>query len=171
MADNDARESFFSALNENYDALNHAFKAANDRGHRLFSALMEDAQQGQRDGIELARRWAESPLDLPAFYASLVEIATKSRGRARESFRGWLEELAEARREYAELLQRAMSANRVAAAAVPDVARGFSNRVSDTAQGEEPSPAQSNGRPSASERIPSLRASGGGPGVPTEAPR
>jgi hypothetical protein len=134
MAGNDAAGKFFEALNESSDALIDAVRAANDRGHRVSTALIESAQEGQREAVELARKWIGAPFDMAGFYSTLVESATKAQGRALDVTRQWFGELADAQKETREILQRVVTANRAANEATADVARGVFNRASEAVQ-------------------------------------
>ncbi len=134
MAGNEATEKFLNALNESYDALAMAVKAANDRSHRLTTALIEGAQQGQRESVHLARRWAERPLDLLGLYGSLIDAVTKAQGRTLEVSRLWLAELTEAQRESRDGWRRLQSASGSAAAATADRAKGFVRQADEATQ-------------------------------------
>ena len=78
MAGNDATAKFFDALNDTYDAVIDGIRAANDRGHRVSAALIEEAQEGQREAIKLAQKWTEAPLDFLSLYSSLTETTTNA---------------------------------------------------------------------------------------------
>lgn len=134
MAGNDAAERFLEALNEGSGALIDRVRAANDRRHRLSTALIEEVQEGQREAVELAKKWAAAPLDLLGWYGSLIESTTKAQGRALDVTRLWFGELSDARKETRELLQRMVSANRHAGEATLDFARDMFGRASETVQ-------------------------------------
>jgi hypothetical protein len=134
MAGNDAATKFFEAINETSDAVIDAVRAANDRGHRVSAAFIEQAQENQREAVELAKKFIAAPLDIPGFYSSLVENATKAQGRALDATRQWFGELAEAQKESREIVQRVVKANRTAGEATIDTARGLFNRATETIQ-------------------------------------
>lgn len=134
MAGNDAAGKFFEALNESSDALIDAIRAANDRGHRVSTALIESAQEGQREATELAKRWIAAPFDLAGFYSTVIESATRAQGRALEVTRQWFGELADAQKETREILQRVVKANRAVNEASVDVARGVFSRATEAVQ-------------------------------------
>ena len=102
---------FFQALDESAQALFSAGKASSERAYRLSQAAISDFQLAQRDLLRLTHSWAESPLDLLAWYTSVVETAISAQGRVAESARRWWKELAEARDEGRDALQRSASAN------------------------------------------------------------
>ena len=134
MAGNDATSKFFEALNDSSDALIDAVRAANDRGHRVSTALIQSAQEGQREAVELTRKWLTAPLDIAGFYSSLIESATRTQGRTLDITRQWFGEMADAQKETREILQRVVTANRSANEAGADVARGVFNRATEAAQ-------------------------------------
>ena len=134
MAGNDAAGKFFEALNERSDALIDAVRAANDRGHRVSTALIESAQEGQREAVELAKKWIAAPFDVAGLYSTLIESATRAQGRALEVTRQWFGEMADAQKETREILQRVVQANRAANEATVDVARGVFSRATEAVQ-------------------------------------
>lgn len=134
MADTDSSAKFFDALNESYDAFIDAVRAANDRTHRVSTAFIENAQQGQRDAIGLAKQWAQAPLDIAGFSSSVIDATTKAQGRSLDATRQWFGELSGAQEETREFLQRVMQANRHAGEAATEVARGWFSRAGEAVQ-------------------------------------
>jgi hypothetical protein len=149
MAGNDAARKFFEAWNEGSDALIDVVRAANDRGHRVTTALIEEAQENQRASVDLARKWAAAPFDFFALYGSLVESSTKAQGRALDISRQWFSELADIQKEGRDSLQRVTAANRTIGEAGVEVARNFFTRANEAIQNASQSMAQAaagNGR-------------------------
>ena len=134
MAGNEAAKKFFEALNESSDAMIDAIRAANDRGHLFAAAVIEDTQEGQREAVELARKWASAPFDVGGFYSSLLDNATKAQGRMLDVTRQWFGELAEVQKESRDILQRVFKANRTASEATTEFARGIFTRATDSIQ-------------------------------------
>ena len=134
MAGTDASEKFYAAINEGYDALVDAVRAVNDRGHRISTALIEDAQRGQRETADLAKKWVEAPLDFVGFSGSLIDTTTKAQSRSIEAARQWFGEMAEAQQETRQALQRVLTASRSAGEASVIGARGIFDRTSDAVQ-------------------------------------
>ena len=134
MAGNDAAAKFFDALNDSYDAVIDGIRTANDRGHRASAALIEEAQEGQREAIKLAQKWAEAPLDFIGLYGSLIETTTNAQGRALDVSRRWFGELGEVQEQTREVVQRMVSANRAASEAAAEFARGVFSRASEAVQ-------------------------------------
>jgi len=140
MAANPTAERFFNALSESYAAMLDAIKAGNERGYRVSSTLIEEARKGQREAIELGKKWAQAPTDIPALYGAVIELMTKAQSRALELAREWVDDLAESRQDAREVIRRVVNANRSAAEAAVEVARG----VFGTAR--PPKAAQATGR-------------------------
>jgi hypothetical protein len=134
MAGADASKKFFEAWNESTDALIDAVRAANDRGHRVSTALIEEAQETQRAAAELAKKWAATPFDFFGLYGAMMETATKAQGRALDVSRQWFGELADIQKESRDYLQRVTAANRTAGEGGVELARNFFTRASDAIQ-------------------------------------
>lgn len=132
MAGNDAATKFFEAVNDTSDAVIDAVRAANDRGHRVSAAMIEQAQESQREAVDLAKKFIAAPLDIPGFYSTVVENTTKAQGRALEATRQWFGEMAEAQKETREIFQRMIKANRLANDATIETARELLSQANDT---------------------------------------
>ncbi len=134
MASNGSSTKFVDALNDSYDAVIDAVRAVNDRGHRVSTALIEDAQRSQREAVDLVRRWADAPLDILGFYSALIETTTKAQSRALEATREWFGEMANVQQEGRQVFQRVATANRQAGEAALDIARGAFTRAGEAVQ-------------------------------------
>jgi hypothetical protein len=134
MAGNDAANKVFEAINEGSDAFIDIVRATNDRGHRFSTALIEEAQEGQRELAELAKRWMAAPFDFFGIYSSLIETTTKGQSRALDITRQWFGEMADAQKESRQYMQRMISANRTAGEAAADAARGLFSRATEAVQ-------------------------------------
>ena len=134
MASTDATRKFFEAWNESSDAFIDAVRTANDRRHRFTTALIEEAQEGQRATVELAKKWASAPFDFFGLYGTLIETSTKAQGRTLDVSRQWFGELADMQKETRDYLQRMGTANRTASEAGVEAARGVLTRASDAIQ-------------------------------------
>jgi DNA anti-recombination protein RmuC len=128
-----AVDKYFEALSESYDAIIEAAKAGNERGFRASNNLLAEAQRGQRESVELGKKFAEDPTDLAGFYRSVMESTTKAQGRALELTRQMFDELSESRNETREVIEKIVKANRAAGEAaveaVRDVATVTAERV------------------------------------------
>lgn len=156
MAGNDAAGKLFEAANASSDAFIDAVRAANDRGHRVSTAVIEAAQEGQREAVELAKKWAAAPLDVFSIYSAIVETTTKAQSRAMDVTRQWFGEMADAQKESRQFVERMMSANRTASEASIELARGAFTRATEVVQ----SATEGNGRRMLREREPARSSEG-----------
>jgi len=133
MAKNTAVDKYFEALTDSYDAIIDAIKASNERGYRVSSTLLTEAQRGQREAVQLGRQFAGDPTDVGGFYRTLMESTTKAQGRALELARQMFDELSESRSETRETIEKVVKAQRAAGeaavAAARDVAGVTAERV------------------------------------------
>lgn len=134
MATTEAAEKYYEALNETSDAMIDAIRAANDRGHRFTTAMIEQAQESQREAVDFARKWAESPFDLIGLMSTLTENTTKAQGRTLDATRQLFGELSEAQKESREVFQKVVNANRAAGEASVEMARGAFSRATTAVQ-------------------------------------
>jgi hypothetical protein len=142
MAGDDATGKLLQAWNESTDALIDAIRTANDRNHRFATALIEEAQEAQRVGVELTKKWASAPFDFFGLYGSMVESTTKAQGRALDVTRQWFGEMADVQKETRDTMQRMYGAGRTAGEASIEAARGVLTRATEAVQ----SAATGNGR-------------------------
>jgi hypothetical protein len=130
MASKESTNKLFEAVNDGSDAWIDAIRAANDRAHRISTAVLQEVQEGQRESVELAKRWADAPLDIFGFYSAVIESTTKAQGRALDVTRQWFGEMADVQKETRQVSQRLMNANRTAGEAFLDYARGVFSQAS-----------------------------------------
>ncbi len=123
MATNTAVDKYFEALTESYDAIIEAIKAGNERGYRVSTNLLGEAQRGQREAIDLGRKFAGDPTDIGGFYRAMMESTTKAQGRALELARQMFDELSESRSEARETIEKVVKAQRAAGEAAVEAAR------------------------------------------------
>ncbi len=123
MAKNTAVDKYFEALTESYDAIIEAIKAGNERGYRVSSTLLGEAQRGQREAVDLGRKFADDPTDIGGFYRAMMESTTKAQGRALELARQMFDELSESRSEARETIEKVVKAQRAAGEAAVEAAR------------------------------------------------
>jgi hypothetical protein len=134
MATTEAAEKYYEALNETSDAVIDAIRAANDRGHRFTTALIEQAQESQREAVDFARKWAESPFDFIGLMSAITENTTKAQGRTLDATRQLFGELSEAQKESREVFQKVVNANRAAGEASVEMARGAFSQATTAVQ-------------------------------------
>lgn len=128
---NTAVEKYFEALTESYDAIIEAIRSGNERGYRISTNLLTEAQRGQREAIELGKKFAEDPTDVGGFYRAAMESTTKAQGRALELARQMFDEMSESRSEAREAIERVVKAQRSAGEAAIEAARDVASTTAD----------------------------------------
>ncbi len=123
MTRSTAADRYFEALTESYDAIIDALKAGNERGLRISNRVLTEAQSGQREAIELGRKFAEDPTDIGGFYRAVMETTTKAQGRTLELARQLFDELSESRTEARDVIEKVVKAQRTAGEAAVEAAR------------------------------------------------
>ena len=134
MANDDAASKYYEALNETSDAVIDAIRAANNRGHRFTTALIEQAQENQRDAAEITHKWAAAPFDMIGLMSSITESTTKAQGRALDATRQIFNEFSDGQKETRDIVQRVIAANRSANEASVDMARSAFSRATTAVQ-------------------------------------
>src|SRR3990172_1946769 len=122
-------DKFFEAVNDAYDTLLDAMKSGSDRRYRVSKRLIEEAERGQREVLELTRRLAQSPRDVTGFYGATVRSLTDAQGRVLELTRALIDEVVETQQEARESVQRVIEANRTAGQAAIEAARDVVGRA------------------------------------------
>lgn len=129
MPKEDTLDRFFNAVTDSYDALLDAVRSANDRGYRVSRKLIDEAERGQREAVELTRRLATSPRDVAGFYAGAVRSVTETQGRVLDLTRQFIDELNDSQREGRDVLRRVIESNRQAGQAAIEATRDVVTRA------------------------------------------
>lgn len=129
MARTENIDRFFDSVNEVYDSLLDAVKSANDRGYRVSRKLIDEVERGQRDVIDLTRRFAAAPRDVAGFYATAVRSVTDAQGRALDLTRQLLDEVADGGREARDTVRKVVESNRDAGQAAISATRDAVQRT------------------------------------------
>lgn len=124
-------DKYFDALTESYDAIIDAIKLGNERGFRLSNNLLAEAQKGQREAVELGKKFADDPTDLAGYYRTMMESATKSQGRTLEFARQVFDELSTSRDETRQVFEKVFTAQRAAGEAAVEAARDVASTAGD----------------------------------------
>ncbi|MEE8346875.1 MAG: hypothetical protein V3S20_05975 [Dehalococcoidia bacterium] len=127
-------DKFFGAVDDAYDVILDTLKAGVDRGYRVSQGLIEQAQAGQQEAVQLAATIAKSPTDLGKSSGALVQTLTKTQGRVLGLSRHWLDEAMDAQQEGREALRRLIDANRQAGEAVIQSSRGLAGQAQERAR-------------------------------------
>src|SRR4030067_923268 len=81
MAQQSSVDKFFDAVDNAYDVVLDTLKAGVDRGYRVSMGLIEQAQTGQHEALELAQSVAKSPTHVAGATGAVVQTLTKTHGR------------------------------------------------------------------------------------------
>jgi sugar phosphate isomerase/epimerase len=127
-------DKFFGAVDDAYDIILDTLKAGVDRRYRVSKGLIDQAQAGQQEAVELAATIAQSPTSLASASGAVVQTLTGTQGRVLELSRQWLDEAMDARQEGREALRRMIDANRQAGQAVVESSRGLAGRAQERAR-------------------------------------
>src|SRR3989304_916673 len=99
MAQQSSVDKFFDAVDNAYDVVLDTLKAGVDRGYRVSKSLIEQAQTGQHEALELAQSVAKSPTNVANATGAVVQTLTKTQARVLEISRQWLDEALDSQQE------------------------------------------------------------------------
>jgi hypothetical protein len=123
MAETDPIQKYFDSLLASYDILVEAVEKANERGLKVTKQFTQDVIQGQREAIELGRKFASQPADYNQFLSTLVSSATDAQGRALAFTQTAYQEAVAAGADARETVQKLVEANRETARLAVEAAR------------------------------------------------
>ncbi len=89
----------FNNVDEGYAAVFEAVRAGNETTARLYRLTIDELEQSTRERTELARQWAESPLDVIGLSRSVLETWRTRAQRRADLARSFLGEVVSAGRE------------------------------------------------------------------------
>ena len=125
MAATEPVQKYFDALLASYDVLVEAVTKANERGLKLTQQYAADVIKGQREAIELGRKFAGEPGDMSQAYAAVLETATAAQGRALNFAQAAYQEALSAGTDARETVDRLVQANSETTKAAVEAARTF----------------------------------------------
>lgn len=125
VATNEQVQQYFDALLASYDILTTAVENASERGAKISRQLAADVSKGQRDAIELGRKFAAEPTDLGQFYTALLEATTAAQARALAFSQVAYSEALGASVDTRATIEKLVDANRETSKAALEVARRF----------------------------------------------
>jgi hypothetical protein len=79
-----------------------------DRNHRFTRSLLESYRQGNRDWLEVGRRWAKNPTDVTAIYEAVSDAIGNAQQRTIALSREWFEDTVESQRESRVILRQGL---------------------------------------------------------------
>ena len=117
-------EQLFTALNESSTAVLEAVRAGNERTYRVSKAFLDEAEKGAQAMLELGKRLADAPTDLPGFSALAFAKAGDAQRSAQALARQTFDEIVAAGREARDTVQKIVGANRELGQAYTAAIRG-----------------------------------------------
>ena len=135
-----ATDRLSNALLERQTGIFDAIRSSSDRNHRFTRSLIESARQGNRDWLEVGRRWVTNPTDVTGIYEAVSDAIGNAQTRTLALSREWFEDAVETQRENRALLRQGLGDAREAVeragARVPQFLRR--NRLVPGTDGDKP---------------------------------
>ncbi len=129
------------AILERQAGIFESIRSTSDRNHRFTRSLIESARQGNRDWLEVGRRWITNPTDVTGIYEAVSDAVGNAQSRTIALGREWFEDAVETQRENRELFRQGLGDAREAVeragARVPQFLRR--NRLIPASDGGKPS--------------------------------
>jgi len=137
-----ATDRLSNAILERQAGIFEAIRSSTDRNHRFSRSLIESARQGNRDWLEVGRRWVTNPTDVTGIYEAVSDAIGNAQTRTLALSREWFEDAVETQRENRALLRQGLGDAREvverAGARVPQFLRR--NRLVPARDGDKASP-------------------------------
>ena len=133
-----------NAILERQASVFDLIRANTDRNHRFTRSLIESYRQGNREWLEVGRRWVKNPTDVTGIYEAVSDAIGNAQQRTIALSREWFEDTVETQRESRVILRQGLGDAREvverAGASVPQFlrrnnwGRGNSTRPEVTAE-------------------------------------
>jgi len=135
-----ATDRLSNAILERQVGIFDAIRSSTDRNHRFTRSLIESARQGNRDWLEVGRRWVTNPTDVTGIYEAVSDAIGNAQTRTLALSREWFDDTVETQRESRALLRQGLGDAREAVeragARVPQFLRR--NRLVPGTDGDKP---------------------------------
>jgi len=122
---NEQAQKYFDTLIANYDIFVDAIEKANERGMKVAKELATDVVKGQREALELGKKFAGEPTDYAQYYTAVLEATTAAQGRALAFTQSAYQEALNASTDARDVVQKLVEANKATAQAAVDVAKSW----------------------------------------------
>jgi hypothetical protein len=83
-------------------------RSAADRNHRFTRSLIESTRQGNREWLEVGRRWVTRPTDVTGVYEAIADAVGNAQQRTIALSREWFEDVVETQRENRQLVRQGL---------------------------------------------------------------
>jgi hypothetical protein len=97
-----------NAILERQASVFDLIRANSDRNHRFTRSLIESYRQGNRDWLEVSRRWVKNPADVTGIYEAVSEAIGNAQQRTIALSREWFEDTVESQRESRVILRQGL---------------------------------------------------------------
>ncbi len=122
---NEQAQKYFDTLIANYDIFVDAIEKANERGIKVAKELASDVVKGQREALELGKKFAGEPTDYAQYYTAVLEATTAAQGRALAFTQNAYQEALAASTDARDVVQQLMEANKATAQAAVEAAKSW----------------------------------------------
>jgi hypothetical protein len=126
-----ARDKFFEAINEGFDAFITGMEATEERGHKVSRSLLDETRKGERELAALAKTWVDTPTSFFENFGAVIDLQARAQVRMLELARDTLKGAGDYRTDAQEAIQRMIRANRQAAEALVEAARSATSQAAE----------------------------------------
>jgi len=97
-----------NAILERQASVFDLIRANSDRNHRFTRSLIESYRQGNREWLEVGRRWVKNPADVTGIYEAVSDAIGNAQQRTIALSREWFEDTVESQRESRVILRQGL---------------------------------------------------------------
>ena len=97
-----------NAILERQASVFDLIRANTDRNHRFTRSLIESYRQGNREWLEVGRRWVKNPTDVTGIYEAVSDAIGNAQQRTIALSREWFEDTVESQRESRVILRQGL---------------------------------------------------------------
>src|SRR4029450_10606121 len=83
-------------------------RSAAERNHRFTRSLIESPRQGNREWLEVGRRWVTRPTDVTGVYEAIADAVGNAQERTIALAREWFEDALDTQRETRQLVRQGL---------------------------------------------------------------
>jgi hypothetical protein len=105
---NTAADRLSNAILERQASIFDLIRNTTDRNHRFTRSLIESYRQGNREWMEVGRRWVQNPTNVTGIYEAISEAIGNAQQRTIALSREWFEDAVESQRESRHLVQQGL---------------------------------------------------------------
>jgi hypothetical protein len=103
-----AADRVSNAILERQASIFDLIRANTDRNHRFTRSLLESYRQGNREWLEVGRRWVKNPTDVTGIYEAVSDAIGNAQQRTIALSREWFEDTVESQRESRVILRQGL---------------------------------------------------------------